>query len=81
MNTSLAEALVDTLPTRCPGLFNPWRDRCELDVTGSPEAGPEGRLVRLAEHLDCTPRFILVGEAPGWLAAGSAAWPLRASGS
>ncbi len=55
--------LVSTLPPGRPGLFNPWRDSCRFD---SPDNGPSQRLDRLAAHLDCDPRLILVGEAPGY---------------
>lgn len=58
-----ARGLVSTLPPSRPGLFNPWRDSCRFD---SPENGPSQRLDRLAAHLDCDPRLILVGEAPGY---------------
>ena len=68
MNIRLAESLVQTLPVGCPGVFNPWREWCSLDDrSAGPDAGPDGRLRRLAEHLDCFPELILVGEAPGHL--------------
>lgn len=60
---ALAAKLADTIPTGLPALFHPWRDRCPRDT---PENGPEARLVRLAAHLDCEARWILVGEAPGY---------------
>lgn len=60
---SLARKLVDTLPHGRDGLFNPWRDRCPHDAAGN---GPEAKLHRLAQHLDCEPEFILTGEAPGY---------------
>lgn len=62
-NRALAHALVATLPYGRTGLFNPWRDRCAGDTQVNT---PEAKLERLAEHLDCNPRFILVGEAPGY---------------
>lgn len=65
-NLTLAERLTDTLPESRPGLFNPWRDWCVEDDRSSPDAGPEGRLVRLAAHLDCEPRYIICGQSPGW---------------
>jgi hypothetical protein len=43
--------------------FNPWADHCGDDLPGN---GPQEKLRRLAEHLDCAPRFILCGEAPGY---------------
>lgn len=60
---SLASRLVDTLPAGRDGLFNPWKDHCPHDAEGN---GPEAKLARLALHLDCQPRFILAGEAPGY---------------
>ena len=66
MNADLAEALIATMPISAPGLFNPWRQKCEFD---SDSNGPEHRLNRLAQHLDCEARVILVGEAPGYQGA------------
>lgn len=62
----LARQLTDNLPTGIPGLFNPWRERCEDDTEGN---GPEARLQRLAYHLSCTPSYILLGEAIGYQGA------------
>ncbi len=62
-NLSLANRLVETLPSGLSGLFNPWRDGCPHDADGN---GPVEKLARLALHLDCDPEFILVGEAPGY---------------
>lgn len=59
----LAQQLVATLPSGLQGLFNPWADRCALDL---PHNDPAAKLQRLASHLDCQPRFILCGEAPGY---------------
>ena len=59
----LARALVDTLPSGLPNLFNPWADHCPGDLADN---GPEAKLSRLAAHLDCEPAFILCGEAPGF---------------
>lgn len=61
---TLAKRLVETLPHGVPGLFNPWHDVCEDDL---PINGPNEKLQRLAAHLDCKPRFIVCGEAPGHL--------------
>jgi hypothetical protein len=58
----LARALVGTLPSGRDGLFNPWADHCPHDADGN---GPQPKLQRLAQHLDCDPLFILAGEAPG----------------
>lgn len=66
MNMELAKALVKTLPQGSDGLFNPWTDKCHLDTDLN---GPEQRLVRLAQHLACTPELILCGEAPGFQGA------------
>jgi uracil-DNA glycosylase len=60
---SLARSLVETLPSGVCGLFNPWRDHCPHDAAGN---GPAEKLDRLALHLDCDPKFILAGEAPGY---------------
>ncbi len=65
----LAVQLVATLPVGKEGLFNPWMDWCDADDRSNPKAGPSGRLERLAAHLDCEARFILVGEAPGYQGA------------
>ncbi len=59
----LAQRLIETLPSGLDNLFNPWVDHCEHE---SLEDGPEARLARLANHLNCNPRFILIGEAPGY---------------
>jgi len=59
----IAEQLVATLPVGESGLFNPWKERCAFD---SPFNAPEARLERLARHLDCNAKLILVGEAPGY---------------
>jgi hypothetical protein len=63
MNKQLADALVKTLPSRKAGLFNPWTDHCAHDTEIN---GPEQRRIRLAQHLDCEAKLILVGEAPGY---------------
>lgn len=59
----LARRLVRTLPETSAGLFNPWRSQCEHDL--SPDAAAQ-RLERLGDHLDCSPRLILIGEACGY---------------
>jgi len=64
MSITLAQQLVDTLPSGLPGLFNPWSDVCPDDEQWN---GPDAKLARLASHLDCDPEFILCGEAPGHL--------------
>lgn len=59
----LSSELIATLPVGLAGLFNPWAERCLFDAEGN---GPEQRLERLAQHLDCSPRFVMFGEAPGY---------------
>lgn len=59
----LAQQLTENLPTGIPGLFNPWRERCQHDTEDN---GPEARLHRLAHHLECVPDYILIGEAIGY---------------
>ncbi len=61
-NHTLAQSLIDTLPFDVPGLFNPWKDVCADDLKCN---GPSAKLARLAAYLDCSPRFIICGEAPG----------------
>jgi hypothetical protein len=63
-NNELAKLLTDTLPSGLPTLFNPWRDPCTDD---EPCNGPDAKLARLAAHLDCDPKFVLCGEAAGYL--------------
>jgi hypothetical protein len=65
-NFTLAQRLVDTLPASRAGLFNPWRDWCDEEARSNVLGGPEGRLSRLAAHLDCDPRYIVCGQSPGW---------------
>lgn len=60
---ALAKTLIDSIPSGMPGLFNPWRDRCVHDAAGN---GPQPRANRLAQHLQCDAKLILVGEAPGY---------------
>ncbi|RZI85129.1 MAG: hypothetical protein EOP38_06130 [Rubrivivax sp.] len=59
----LADRLVATLPSRQHGLYNPYADTCMHD---RPENTPQARLQRLRDHLECNPKVILVGEAPGY---------------
>ncbi len=63
-NNRLAKLLTDKLPSGRLTLFNPWRDHC---ADCEPCNGPDAKLVRLAAHLDCVPKFILCGEAAGYL--------------
>lgn len=61
---ALAEKLAYSLPTNAPGLFHPWLHYCEGDT---PLNNVEARLERLGQHLACTPEFLVVGEASGYL--------------
>lgn len=60
----LAERLVAAVPSGLPHLFNPWVDPCPGDTLFNT---PEARVTRLAQHLDCEPEFVVVGEASGYL--------------
>lgn len=46
-----------------PNFFNPWRNWDPQDVPGR---GPIDRRLRLLRHFSCFPRFLLIGEAPGY---------------
>lgn len=59
----LARTLIAALPKGAPGLFNPWADVCGDDLGSN---GPDAKLRRLQQHLDCDAEFILCGEAAGW---------------
>jgi hypothetical protein len=48
---------------KTPNVFNPWTDRDPLDLN---PRSPEQRAARLAAHFDCQPKFLLIGEAPGY---------------
>ncbi|WP_202197037.1 hypothetical protein, partial [Escherichia coli] len=61
--TDLARDLVATLPVGAANLFSPWHDVCPEDLVTN---GPTEKLVRLAHHVDCNPRLLIVGEAPGY---------------
>lgn len=45
-------------------VFNPWDDWDVLDLYRDTAA--QWRRVRLEQHFDCAPRFLLIGEAPGY---------------
>lgn len=47
---------------RANNVFNPWAETDPLDVA----AGYLDRQGRLERHFTCEPRFLLVGEAPGY---------------
>lgn len=74
----LARTLIAALPKGAPGLFNPWADVCGDDLGPN---GPDAKLRRLHQHLDCDAEFILCGEAAGWQGMRTRAWPSRASGT
>jgi hypothetical protein len=47
-------------------VFNPWRDSDPLDVSDPPHYAAHYRRERLFRHFNCIPRYLLVGEAPGY---------------
>jgi hypothetical protein len=47
---------------RAQNVFNPWGEDDPMDAY----PGSVMRLTRLAQHFDCSPKYILVGEAPGY---------------
>jgi uracil-DNA glycosylase len=47
-----------------PNVFNPWAESDQLDV--APRIAAVHRGERLRAHFDCDPRFVLIGEAPGY---------------
>lgn len=47
-----------------PNVFNPWSDADPLDAYG--KEGASHRIARLVQHFHCMPRFLLIGEAPGY---------------
>lgn len=59
----LSQALVESLPLGDRMLFNPYVDRCQHDLEHN---DCWAKRERLAYHLDCDARLILVGEAPGY---------------
>ncbi len=62
----LAHALVSTLPESRPDLFNPYSAQCRYATEVNT---PASRLARLALHLDCDARLVLLGEAVGYKGA------------
>lgn len=48
---------------RSDNVFNPWADCDVMDISSF---APEARMVRLAAHLDCDAKYLLIGEAPGY---------------
>lgn len=60
-------AFIDDLAqVRADMAFNPWGESC---TAMSDHFGPEGRRERLAAHMDCDARLILIGEAAGYQGA------------
>ncbi len=52
---------------KAPGVFNPWADDDPLDsLQAGGVSGPKARLGRLQAHFSIRPRFVLLGEAPGY---------------
>jgi len=49
---------------QAPNVFNPWASSDPLDIYGVTASAH--RLARLAQHFDCNPRYMLIGEAPGY---------------
>lgn len=57
-------AFIDDLAkVRADMTFNPWGEAC---ASMADHFGPEGRRERLAAHMDCDARLILIGEAGGY---------------
>lgn len=63
MNASAFAKLIEAVPSGVPGMFNPWKERCEHDTAINTL---DARRERLAQHLDCDARLICIGEAPGY---------------
>lgn len=63
---NVAEFVTRLGEERMPEVFNPWGERDPLDSARLPWLD---RRVRLARHLDCAPRLLLIGEAPGYQGA------------
>jgi uracil-DNA glycosylase len=50
-----------------PNVFNPWSGVDPLDrITAAFDNGPNGRRTRLYQHFNCVPKYLLIGEAPGY---------------
>jgi len=64
--SSITDLMLAIRSVSLPNVFNPWRDYDELDVTGPNGGGPVGRCARLSLHFQRKPRFLLIGEAPGY---------------
>lgn len=55
--------LLPLIEFRAPNVFNPWGEDDPLD---SYPGGSAMRLARLSQHFDCMPKYMLIGEAPGY---------------
>lgn len=64
MSDLLPKVFGDLIAYRSPNVFNPWRDSDQLDLGGY--KAPLDRLDRLSAHFNCSPRYVLIGEAPGY---------------
>lgn len=60
----MIDAIIDALRSyESPNVFNPWRDKDPLDIRID---APDWRCRQLRSHFDVHPRFLLIGEAPGY---------------
>lgn len=55
--------LDDIVSFSSANVFNPWRHTDPLDAH---MFASDHRLSRLVQHFDCDPRYLLIGEAPGY---------------
>lgn len=64
MAESRLDRLVGTIGVySSDNVFNPWRDSDPLDALERPAYERSERLYR---HFDCSPEYLLIGEAPGY---------------
>jgi uracil-DNA glycosylase len=61
---ALGDLIMSLREFTAPNVFNPWRDVDPLDRLLA--FGPSDRRARLYRHFECKPRFLLIGEAPGY---------------
>lgn len=65
MNPLIRSVIEDQIGTFTKeNVFNPWLESDDLDI--EPANAPGDRRKRLAQHFDCDPQFVLIGEAPGY---------------
>lgn len=65
MSNPLIGGVIDQIAAFASTLvFNPWSQIDPLDC--DQENAARGRCTRLAQHFDCEPEFLLIGEAPGY---------------